>query len=62
MQKVFNYLSLPPHDIEDSSAKNTREYKDSDPLSPHTRQILEKFFEPFNQRLFKMLGREITDW
>lgn len=56
MDKVFTFLELPPHRIEDVSAKNTRKY---DPLSPATREKLAAFYAPYNQKLNELLGRNL---
>ena len=39
-------------------ASNSHKPQDYTPLNPHTRQLLHKFFEPFNRRLFTLLGRD----
>ncbi|TYZ60992.1 hypothetical protein PybrP1_005347 [[Pythium] brassicae (nom. inval.)] len=57
MAKVFEFLELPPHRIEDVSAKNTRKY---DPLAPATREKLAAFYAPYNQKLGALLGRELN--
>ena len=71
MDKVFAFVGLPPHDFASSSGgggeaegsargvlepKNTRAAAVG--MSPATREKLDKFYEPFNQELFKLLGPE----
>lgn len=56
MSTVFEFLELPPHRIEDVSAKNTRKY---DPLSPATRAKLAAFYAPYNDKLNALLGRDL---
>ena len=54
MNSVFQFLELPPHDIEDTSAKNTRTYEN---LCPILRDTLKTFYQPHNERLYSLLGR-----
>ncbi|KAF1332322.1 Glucosamine 3-sulfotransferase 1, partial [Globisporangium splendens] len=56
MDKVFEFLELPPHRIEDISAKNTRKYE---PLLPATRAKLAAFYAPYNQKLNERIGRDL---
>lgn len=58
MDKVFSFIGIPPHDIEDLEPKNSRDYQ---PMNEVTRQKLISFYEPYNQRLWKLLDRNI-DW
>lgn len=58
MNDVFSFLNLPPLDELDIEPKNTRKY---DPLDSETRQRLEEFFRPYNERLFTLLGR-VMQW
>jgi hypothetical protein len=55
MGRVFDFLELPPHRIEDVTAKNTRKY---DPISPETRAKLAAFYAPYNAKLNELLGRD----
>lgn len=56
MEKVFEFLELPSHRIEDASAKNTRKY---DPLSAATREKLAAFYAPYNKKLNELFGRDL---
>lgn len=58
MNDVFSFLQLPPLDELDIEPKNTRKY---DPLDVETRQRLDEFFRPYNERLFALLGR-VMQW
>ena len=51
---------LPPHDIEDISPKNTREYISH--MSPEIRVVLENFYAPFNKKLFALIGKDLDSW
>lgn len=55
MDDVYAHVGLPPHDVEDDGAKNTRAYGG---LSEKTRKRLERFFAPYNDLLRDMLGEE----
>ena len=52
MKKVWSHLQLPYHPVEDEEAKNTRGYQ---PMDPHNKSYLERFFEPHNRLLVKIL-------
>lgn len=54
---VLSYLKMPPIDVLDIEPKNTRAY---DPMTPEMRAVLEEFFRPFNEKLFALLGSELT--
>ncbi|CAI5726817.1 unnamed protein product [Hyaloperonospora brassicae] len=56
MDKVFTFLDLPYHRIEDTSAKNTRKY---DPIDDAVRAKLAAFYAPYNEKLYEMLGRNL---
>ena len=53
MGRVFKFLNLPPHEIEDTSAKNTRSYNS---IEPELREKLVRFYEPYNEQLYTLLG------
>jgi hypothetical protein len=59
MAGVYSFIDLPPHDIEDVEPKNTRAY---DPLDQDVRVLLQQFYEPYNQRLFELLGVTYKEW
>lgn len=56
MNGIFEYLSLPPHDIVDAAVKNSRKY---DPIPPTACQLLEDFYAAYNEELFNFLGRTL---
>eukprot|EP01042_Synura_sphagnicola_P000824 gene824-916_t len=53
MNDVYKHVGLPPHDVENIAARNTREYT---PMPPEVRRILDEFYEPYNAKLEEMLG------
>jgi hypothetical protein len=61
MDKLFSFIGLPPHDIDDAGAKNTREYT---PIDPEAKKILDEFYEPYNLQFCQILGikREDLHW
>ena len=59
LQGVYSFLGLPLHDLEDVEPKNRRNY---DPIDSKIRRTLEEFYEPYNARLFEILGRKLDDW
>ena len=60
MDEVYRFVGLPEHDLQEHEveAKNTREYP---AMSVSARKRLEEFYEPFNQRLYKLVGWQQTD-
>jgi hypothetical protein len=58
VEKVLSFIGIPPHDIEDLEPKNSRSY---DTMSDASRQRLIAFYEPYNQRLWKLLKGQI-EW
>lgn len=60
LDDVFSFIGIPPIDVTDLNAKNTRNY--NQPLSQSTRERLERFYEPYNATLFKLLGNENFQW
>jgi hypothetical protein len=54
-QEVFHFLELTPFEV-----KFQKEHQASDypPMKPETRQQLYEYFEPFNQDLYQMTGRD----
>ena len=53
MQKVWKHLKLPYYEVKDESPKNTRTYKET---TGKTEKLLQKFYQPHNQRLEGFLG------
>ena len=65
MDEVFVFLGLPPvrgDEQLDLTPRNTRRDRYSAAMSEETRQKLQRFYEPFNERLFQLLGRRIDNW
>jgi hypothetical protein len=59
LQTVFDHIGLPFEEISDTEAKNKRTYQGS--LREETRVFLEKFYAPYNDRLFRFLDKKF-DW
>ena len=53
--QVLRFLDLPSHTLRDSSAKHETA-KNASPLPDPLRERLNIFFEPYNKRLYKLLG------
>jgi len=63
MDKVFAFVGLPPHEIEEQQldAKNVRGAPE--PMPSHVRERLSHFYAPFNDQLFALLNRSLDgDW
>ena len=60
MDKVYEYVGLPPHEMTDKSAKNTRAAKSV--MEPRAREILNQFYAPFNENLFSITGKMFENW
>jgi len=54
-QQIFQFLGLPAFTIPLKSTHKSSEYP---PMKPETRQQLQSYFEPFNQELNQLVGRD----
>jgi hypothetical protein len=59
LDAVFAHVGVPPSDIPDTDAKNTRRY--TEPMDAASEESLRAFYQPFNERLYALLGRRY-DW
>ena len=60
MSRVFDFVGLPSHTLEDTSAKNQR--AKAAPMENEARALLTAFYAPYNERLFDLLNRRIENW
>lgn len=66
MDRAFQHLQLPPVTIDDPAPKNARAY--TQPMNESTKQMLQRFYAPHNQRLQQLLTSKqtklnlITSW
>jgi hypothetical protein len=58
-KKIFEFLNLPSHEINNFIRMSKSNYKNS--MNSETKIKLDNFFELKNKELFKLLGREF-DW
>ncbi len=59
LKQVQHFLGLPYREIDLIPRKASRKKKATyEPMDPVTRERLEAFFEPHNQRLYELLGRD----
>jgi len=58
MMETFQHLEVPPFDLNDITAKNTRSYE---PMTDTVRNYLQRFYEPHNKRLLHLLGSKWED-
>jgi hypothetical protein len=54
LERVLDFLNLPRWETEVSEKRNKGEYETQ--MAPATRQRLEEYFEPHNERLYEHLG------
>jgi hypothetical protein len=54
LERVLEFLDLPRWEAEASEKRNKGEYEAT--MDPATRQRLEEYFEPYNERLYEHLG------
>ena len=54
-QEVFRFLALPPADIIQVKEHHSSDYP---PMKPETKEMLVEYFNPFNQQLYNMTGRD----
>jgi hypothetical protein len=59
MDTVWKRLGLPQVDIEDTSPKNQRSYESL--LDEDMQAYLQRFYQPHNRRLERLLGQEWRD-
>lgn len=57
VRRVTDFVGLPPHDGYDFSPANRGGYTDR--VDPDLRARMRAFFEPHNQRLYELLGRDL---
>jgi len=57
MNDIFDFLDLPHYEIPDTSKKNKIHY---DPMKKETRSDLIKFFRPYNEKLYSLIGRNFN--
>ena len=58
MNKIFNFLELPPYNIINPQKKKFKKYN---PMNEKTRNFLIEFYKPFNRKLYDLIGEEF-DW
>lgn len=61
LKRAMEFLDLPewaPEDLDSLSNPDSRHEANYDSMSPETRQKLEAYFAPHNQRLYDFLGRD----
>lgn len=56
--KVLSFLGLPEYELDFSKKYNQHKYP---PIKAETKQKLEEFFKPYNEKLFDLIG-ERYDW
>ena len=54
LDQVFDFLEVPPFQLEDLRDHNVGKYK---PMNEDTRKFLIKYYKPHNERLSKLLQR-----
>ena len=54
LERVLDFLDLPRWEAEAPDKRNKGEYETQ--MAPATRQRLEEYFEPHNERLYEHLG------
>lgn len=61
MLKVWKHLGVPPYQVQDEQAKNTRSYT---PMDEHIKAYLRAFYDPHNKRLKELLMHDewINPW
>lgn len=55
---ILQFLELPPFVLTDTAPKHETIIKSALPMPESIRKTLDKLYEPYNQRLYKMLGWE----
>ena len=58
LEQVFNFLGIPNEKIQNIQNRKVGNYQK---MNENTREYLKKLFQPHNEKLFKILGREF-EW
>ncbi len=58
LKQIFNFLNLPNEKIQNIQNRKVGNYQK---MNENTREYLKKLFQPHNEKLFKILGREF-EW
>jgi hypothetical protein len=58
--QIFDFLGIPKIKIKYIPNINKRSY--TSPVDVTTKQKLNDFYKPYNERLFAFLGQEIKEW
>jgi hypothetical protein len=53
---LFSFLGVSPWEVPACPDRNVGSYE---PMAPHIREHLEEYFAPHNQRLYRLLGRDL---
>ena len=59
MSKIYEFLDIEDHILTDTKRKNTGSHGAS--INPETRERLIEYFRPYNEKLYKLLGKQF-DW
>ena len=57
LENVFKFLQIPNFEIKDATNRNVGKYK---PMNPKTRQKLIEYYEPYNEKLEKLLNMKFN--
>ena len=57
LSEIFEFLEIPIQKIEDVTRQNKIKYPKMD---SSTREILNNFFKPYNEKLFSLLGKKFN--
>jgi hypothetical protein len=60
MEKIYQFLEIPTGDLQEPPRYNTGGYK-SQPESAAVDR-LKAFYKPYNERLFKLIGKKSKHW
>jgi hypothetical protein len=59
--RILDFLQLPPHRLINMTDEHvTTTHEQSIPMPNHIRELLHELYEPYNQRLYKLLGWDVT--
>ncbi len=56
LRRVHEFLGLPEHDLDVAATAPRRKKPRYQPMAAQTRERLEKYFEPYNRKLYDYLG------
>ena len=59
LNKILNFIDLPNYDWSSLQTQQKNAYQYSEPINADIKAELQAFYEPYNEQLFELLGKEV---